>query len=81
MIHKDLLAILACPVTRMALGEADETALAELNSKVAAGAKNVGGEAVTGPLEGALIRADRKLAYPIVDGIPVLLENEGIALD
>ena len=81
MIHKDLLAILACPVTRMALTEADEGVLAEINAKLSGGTKNVGGEAVTGPLEGALMREDRKLAYPIVDGIPVLLENEGIALD
>jgi len=31
-------------------------------------------------LEEALVTEDGKLAYPVVDGIPVLLEERGIAL-
>ena len=42
--------------------------------------KNRGGEAVKAPLEGALVRSDGQRAYPIRDGIPRLLIDEGIPL-
>jgi len=35
---------------------------------------------LTTTLEEALVTEDGKLAYPVVDGIPVLLEERGIAL-
>jgi uncharacterized protein YbaR (Trm112 family) len=35
---------------------------------------------VTGRLEAGLVRADGKVLYPIRDGIPVMLVEEGIAL-
>lgn len=82
MIDKDLLAILACPDTRQPLSEADAALLARVNAEIAAGrARNVGGAPVTAPLESALVRQDRKVLYPIRDGIPILLMEEGLLID
>lgn len=79
MIDPDLLKILACPATHQPLTEADASALAALNERVqAGGCKNVGGEAVTDALDGALVREDGTIAYPVRDTIPVLLVDEGI---
>lgn len=81
MIDKDLLAILACPATHQPLAEADAALLARLNATIAAGgARTVGGGKVSEALEAGLVREDRQVLYPIRDGIPVLLAEEGILL-
>lgn len=81
MIDKDLLEILACPETHQPLREADAAELEALNARIAAGAvTNVGGEAISEAVEGALVREDGTLAYPIRDRIPVLLIPEGLPL-
>lgn len=81
MIDPKLLEILACPVTHQSLKEAGADVIKRANEKVAGGSlKNVGGETVEQELTEALVREDGKVLYPIVDGIPVLLENEGIGL-
>ena len=80
-IDKDLLAILVCPDTRQPLREASPEQLERLNARIAAGGfKNRGGTAVGEKLEAALVRGDGQLAYPIRDGIPMLLVDEGLAL-
>jgi uncharacterized protein YbaR (Trm112 family) len=81
MIDKDLLEILACPATHQSLAEAGPELLAQLGRAIAEGRqRNVAGQAVREPVEAALVRADGKLAYPIRDGIPVLLVDEGLPL-
>jgi uncharacterized protein YbaR (Trm112 family) len=81
VIDKDLLEILACPETHQSLAEADAALLARVNAAVAEGGlKNVGGVAVSAPLVGGLVRKDGRIVYPIRDGIPVLLIDEGIAV-
>ena len=81
MIDKDLLQILACPETHQALAEADDALLARVNERISTGqAKNRAGNTVREKLEGGLVRQDGKLVYPIRDGIPVLLIDEGIPI-
>lgn len=81
VIDKELLAILACPETHQPLAEADAALLARVNARIkAGGAKNVGGAAVTEPLEAGLVRSDGRIVYPIRDEIPVLLIDEGIPI-
>ena len=79
VIHPDLLAILACPVSRQPLAHADDALLGRVNERIAAGGvQNVGGTAVSNALESALVREDGTLVYPVRDDIPVLLREEGI---
>jgi len=81
VIDKDLLEILACPETHQALAVADAALLERVNALIASGkAKNKAGQALADKLVEALVRADRKLVYPVRDGIPVLLIDEGIPL-
>lgn len=77
-----LLDILCCPVTRLPLERMPASRLDRLNALVReAKVQNRGGEAVAAPLDEALMTRDGKLAYPVRDGIPVLLEDEGIELN
>ncbi len=78
MLDAELLALLVCPATHqdVALATPDEIAL--LNAAIGEGrVRTVGGNAANQPLEGALIRADRSIAYPVRDDIPVMLVAEG----
>jgi uncharacterized protein YbaR (Trm112 family) len=79
VIDKDLLSILACPETHQPLAEAGADLLKRVNEEVASGsAKTRAGTVVKEAIEGGLVRQDGKILYPIRDGIPVLLIDEGI---
>ena len=82
MIDKDLLAILCCPETRQSVTVADSVLVDKINGAVARGGlKNKGDKPVSEQMDGGLIRADQKILYPIREGIPVMLIEEGIPLD
>ena len=53
-----------------------------MNAAIEAGSlTNQDGVALDAPLIEALITDDGKHVYPVNDGIPVLLESEGISLE
>lgn len=80
-MEKRLLSILRCPVTSKGLALAGRDKLGRVNDAIrAGGVVNRDGRALVEPLSEALVTDDSKLLYPIVDGIPVLLEGESINL-
>ena len=80
-LDKDLLAILCCPETKQPVALAEPALIAQLNAQIDRGAvTNKAGQMVTEKLDGGLIRADRKILYPVREDIPVMLVEEGIPL-
>ena len=76
-----LLDIICCPVTRLPLQVMPSARAARANELIGAGRlKSRNGKTVSAPAEQWLMTRDGKLAYPVRDGIPVLLEDEGVEL-
>lgn len=74
-----LLEILCCPVSKTPLTRLSANRLKVLNRAIADGeVQTVNGEAVEQPLREALITEDSKVIYPVIDDIPILLEERGI---
>ncbi len=81
MLNPKLLKLLICPETGQPLLLADEYLLSELNLEIEQGKVcNLAGVKLNRPLEGGLVREDRQILYPILDGIPALLNDEAIKL-
>jgi len=80
-LDRAVLDILCCPLTHVPLEPLRSDRLTRLNECIAAGTvRNEARQIVTEPLAAALATRDGKLAYPVRDGIPVLLIDQGIAL-
>lgn len=80
-MDKKLLSILCCPVTHKGLSLARADLLKSVNGAINAGkVMNRDGVVLEGSLKEALVTDDGKIMYPVDDGIPVLLEGEGVAL-
>lgn len=80
-LDPELLAILVCPHNKKPLRLASDDEIASLNSQITSGkVSNCGDNTVEMPLEAGLIREDGAILYPIREGIPVLLSEEGIQL-
>lgn len=81
-MDKRLLTILRCPVSHKGLSVLKKDKLQRLNTAIEAGdVTNQDGARLAEPLSEALITDDGKRVYPIADGIPVLLEGEGISME
>ena len=79
MIDPGLLEKLCCPETHQKLSLADPALIEKLNDRIAAGQlRNRAGQPLTVKLDGGLVRQDGQLVYPIRQGIPILLIDEGI---
>lgn len=76
MIPDDLLEFLRCPQTLQPLTLADAELVAEANVRLS----NRQLEDKSDLLDAALIRADRKVLYPVCGGIAILLAERAIVL-
>lgn len=80
-IDSSLLAILCCPVSHQPLKLMGDDALQRVNELIEARAlKQRDGTVLEHAWAGALCTEDGRVAYPIEDDIPILLEERGIAL-
>jgi len=76
-----LLDIVCCPVTRLPLQVMPANRTERANALIEARKlRNRGGHTVAEPAPQWLMTRDGKVAYPVRDGIPVLLEEEGVEL-
>ncbi len=74
--------MLVCPDDQSSLTIASGELIERLNRTIAQGQlKNKAGQKLEKPLDGGLVRADKRLLYPIVDDIPMMLVDEAIPLD
>lgn len=81
-VDKELLAILCCPDTKQDVTLAPDSVIASLNARIEKGeVTNKAGQPVREKLDGGLIRADKKILYPIREDIPVMLIEEGIPVE
>jgi uncharacterized protein YbaR (Trm112 family) len=75
----DLLGLLCCPETRQSLVLAPPEMVVRLETLRAAGTlRNRGGKVVAESIREGLLRADGAVFYPVSDGIPLLVLEEGV---
>ena len=78
-MDKRFLDMIVCPVTKLPLELIDTERLEQMNAAIVAGqVRNFGERQLTDPLAEALVRRDGHVVYPVLDGIPILLEEESI---
>jgi uncharacterized protein YbaR (Trm112 family) len=81
VLNDAALAMLRCPENRMPLARGEAALVAQLNREIAAGRlRNRRGEKLAKTVDDLLVREDRRLAYPVIDDIPILLVDEAIEL-
>jgi uncharacterized protein YbaR (Trm112 family) len=74
-----ILPLLRCPSSRLPLLLGTPGEVERLNASIAGGKfHNAGGRVVTESVEAVLVVADRRCAYLVRDGIPILLPEEAV---
>lgn len=82
MVDSELLQILVCPDTKEPVSLADADLLGRVNEAINAGKlRTQAGEIVTDAVEEGLIREDGRILYPVREGIPIMLIDEGISTE
>lgn len=80
-LDRNLLDIACCPVTHQPLELVPDALLARMNARIDEGLLRAANDTPVGErLDEALMTRDGRIAYPVRDGIPVLLEEHGIHL-
>lgn len=80
-IDPKLIEILVCPETKQPVATADAQLIERLNAAQAEGKLvNRVGKKVEKQIDEGFIREDREYLYPVIEGIPVMLIDEAIAL-
>ena len=80
-IDPKLLEILCCPISKQPVFPLSEEKLATVNAAIAAGQVTQADDTVVEtPLGEGLITKNKQRIYRIDDGIPVMLEEESIAV-
>lgn len=80
-MNAELLSRLCCPGTHQSLAVADPALCGRINARIQSGGlRNSGGVLIGEKLDSGLVRADRKILYPIRNHLPVLLVEEAIPL-
>jgi uncharacterized protein YbaR (Trm112 family) len=80
-VAPDLVEILVCPETKQPVRLMSGAELERLNERIRGGQlRNRGGSEVKQALAEALVRQDGRIAYPVDDGIPVMLVDESVEL-
>ena len=81
-IDPKLLHILRCPVSKQKLTSVSDEDLTILNQRISEQAlQHIDGSLVSEHLTAALTTENRHTIYKIVNGIPVMLENESIPVE
>ena len=81
-IDPKLLDILCCPVSKQPVFPLSEETLATVNAAIAAGQVIQADDTIVEtPLSEGLITKNKQRIYRIDDGIPVMLEEESIAVN
>ncbi len=77
-INHELMQILVCPESHEPLKPVAFEDIERINEAIRQRAlRNISGETVSEEIEGALVREDGERIYPVRDGIPVMLIEEG----
>jgi uncharacterized protein YbaR (Trm112 family) len=81
MLTATLLELLCCPEDHSGLSRAEPDLLAAVNRRIEARqVRNRAGRTVERTMDEGLVRKNRDVLYPVVEGIPRLLVEEGIPL-
>lgn len=82
VLRPEFLKLLVCPESRQPLQLAEESLVKALNAAIAAGGvQTVAGDALTEPVEAALVREDGQVLYTINGRIPRLTKEEGVVVE